>query len=168
VSRLEATATGSSFEGESGDRSKGGFDSHHDESRAMDPCEAECSYDFRPSTVTVDHIQQLEALGYFIEGSMQELGEGVVPDPGDNEAVMFEEFFATGLRMPSQSVLTEILLKFWVQLHQLTPNTFAQFSKYFWDVLSFGRKPSGDSFMKRYELHYQPKKVDVDGVEMFQ
>jgi hypothetical protein len=35
-------------------------------------------------------------------------------------------------------------------------------------MLSFSRKPSGDSFVKRYELHYQPEKVDADGVEKYQ
>jgi lysyl-tRNA synthetase class I len=60
------------------------------------------------------------------------------------------------------------MLKFRVQLHQLTTSAFAQFSKYLWVVLSFGGKPSDDSFVKRYELHYQSKKVDVDGVEKYQ
>jgi hypothetical protein len=35
-------------------------------------------------------------------------------------------------------------------------------SKYFWVVGSFGGVPSGDAFMKRYELHYQSKKVEID------
>jgi hypothetical protein len=55
-----------------------------------------------------------------------------------------------------------------VQLHQLTPNAIAQLSKYFWAVLSFGGEPSSDGFAKRYELHYQSKKVVVDGLEKFQ
>jgi hypothetical protein len=54
-----------------------------------------------------------------------------------------------------------------MQLHQLTLNAFAQLSKYFWAVMSFGGVPSSDGFVKLYELHYQPKKVDVDGVENF-
>jgi dimeric dUTPase (all-alpha-NTP-PPase superfamily) len=81
---------------------------------------------------------------------------------------VFEEFFAAGLWMPLQLALTDILLKFWVQLHQLTPNAFTQFSKYFWAVLSFDGKPNCDGFVKLYELHYQPKKVDADGVEKYQ
>jgi hypothetical protein len=51
--------------------------------------------------------------------------------------------------MPPQPALTDILLMFRVQLHQLTPNAFTQFSKYFWVVLTFGRKPSGNGFAKR-------------------
>jgi hypothetical protein len=48
------------------------------------------------------------------------------------------------------------------------PNAFAQFSKYFWVVMSFPGKPSGDGFAKRYELHYQPKKVETEGGEKYQ
>jgi hypothetical protein len=70
--------------------------------------------------------------------------------------------------MPPQLVLTDILLKFQVQVHQLTPNAFAQFSMYFCVMISFSGKPSSDGFVKRYELHYQPKKVEVDGGEKFQ
>jgi hypothetical protein len=58
----------------------------------------------------------LEALGYFIKGFAREPGEQVVLDLGDDEATMFEEFFTAGLRMLQQLVLTNILLKFWVQL----------------------------------------------------
>jgi hypothetical protein len=81
---------------------------------------------------------------------------------------LFEEFFAVGFRMPPHPVLTDILVKFHVQIHQLTPNAFTQFSKYFWAVMSFGGKPSGDGFVKRYELHYQPKKVVANRGEKYQ
>jgi hypothetical protein len=135
VPRPKATATGSPSKGDSGDRSKGGSSGCDEESTAMDPRESKHSYDFRPSTVTVSRIRQLEALGYFIEGFACEPSEEVVLDPCNDEAVVFEEFFATGLQMPLQPALTDILLKFWVQLHQLSLNTFAQFSKYFWAVL---------------------------------
>jgi Ser-tRNA(Ala) deacylase AlaX len=70
--------------------------------------------------------------------------------------------------MPPHPILTDILVKFHVQIHQLTPNAFAQFFKYFWAVVSFGGKPSDDGFVKRYELHYQSKKIEVDGGENYQ
>jgi hypothetical protein len=168
VSWPEATATGSSSGCDFGDRSGDGTGSQDEESGVVDPPESERSYDFGPSTITVSRIQQLEALGYFVEGSARELGEEVVLDLADDEAIMFEEFFVAGLRMPPQPVLTDILLKFWVQLHQVISNAFAQFFKYFWALLSFGGKPSGDGFTKRYKLHYQPKKVDADEVEKCQ
>jgi hypothetical protein len=87
-----------------------------------------------------------------------------VPEPEDNEVIVFEEFFSAGLRMPPHLVLVDILLKFRVQLHQLTPNAIVQLSKYFWVVASFEGVPFADGFIKRYELYYQPKKMEVDGV----
>jgi hypothetical protein len=56
----------------------------------------------------------LEALRYFIEASTREPGEETIPEPADDEAVMFNEFFAVGLRMPPHPALTEILLKYQV------------------------------------------------------
>jgi hypothetical protein len=70
--------------------------------------------DFGASTVTVGPIRQLEALGYFSEGSVREPGEEVVPEPADDEAISFEQFFAVGLQMLLQPVLTDILVKFHV------------------------------------------------------
>jgi hypothetical protein len=109
----------------------------------------------------------MEALGYFAESSGCELGLEVIPEPADDEAVVFDEFFAVGLWMSPHLVLTDISLKFHVQLHQLTLNAFAQFSKYFWVVMSFSGKPSGDGFMKHNELHYHLMKVDVDRNEKY-
>jgi hypothetical protein len=53
-----------------------------------------------------------------------------------------------------------------VQLHQLTPNVIGQLLKYIWAVISFRGVPSADGFAKRWELHYQPKKMSVDGAEV--
>jgi hypothetical protein len=50
-----------------------------------------------------------------------------------------------------------------VQLHQLTPNAIVQLFKYFWAVISFGGTQTSDGFTKRCELHYHPKKMEIDG-----
>jgi hypothetical protein len=76
--------------------------------------------------------------GYFVEGEARAPGEETTLEPNDDEVVIFEDFFVAGLRMPPHSVLVNILLKFQVQLHQLTPNAITQLSKYFWVVGSFG------------------------------
>jgi hypothetical protein len=50
------------------------------------------------------------------------------------------------------------------------PSTYPQHhwatSKYIWVVVSFGGVPFANGFAKRYELHYQPKKMNVDGAEV--
>jgi hypothetical protein len=95
--------------------------------------------------------------GFFVEGGACVAGEQTVPEPEDDEAVIFEEFFFAG------PVIVDILLKLQVQLHKVTPNDFAQLSKYFWDVTDFKGTPSSDGFVKRYKLHYQSKKMEIDG-----
>jgi hypothetical protein len=61
---------------------------------------------------------------------------------------MSEDLFLVGLCMPQHLVLAEILHKFWVQLHQLTPNIVIQIGKFIWAVSSCGGNPTADVFMK--------------------
>jgi tRNA A37 threonylcarbamoyladenosine synthetase subunit TsaC/SUA5/YrdC len=62
--------------------------------------------------------------GYLDEGMGREPREETVPEPCPDEAMVFKEFFTVGLRMPPHPVLADILLKFQIQIHQLTPNIF--------------------------------------------
>jgi hypothetical protein len=73
----------------------------------VDPRELAWSFDFGASSVTVGRIQQLESLRYFAEGSAPKLGEETILGPNDNEVVVFEEYFAAGLRMPLHPALTK-------------------------------------------------------------
>jgi hypothetical protein len=50
--------------------------------------------------------------GYFVDGKAQASGVETVPEPNDDESIMFEEFFVAGLHMPPHPAFTEILLKF--------------------------------------------------------
>jgi tRNA A37 threonylcarbamoyladenosine synthetase subunit TsaC/SUA5/YrdC len=54
---------------------------------------------------------------YFADGMGCEPRDETVPEPNGDEAVVFEEFFTTGIRMPPHPVLADILLKFQVQIH---------------------------------------------------
>jgi hypothetical protein len=107
----------------------------------VDPRELTRSYKFGASSVTVGRICQMESLGYFAEDLARESGEEIVSEPNADKAVVFKEFFVAGLRMLPHRAFIEILLKFRVQLHQLTPNAIAQMSKYFCAVLSCGGEP---------------------------
>jgi hypothetical protein len=124
------------------------------------------SYFFRLSTVAVSRIHGMINRGYFAEGMAHELGEETIPEPNSDKAVFYEEFFSASLRMPSHPVLADILLKLQLQIHQLTPNVIVQLSKYIWAVTSFEGVRSAQGFAKRYELHYQPMKMEVDRVEV--
>jgi hypothetical protein len=84
-----------------------------------------------------------------------------VLEPNRDEAVVFEDYFTAGLRMPPNLALVEIIMKFKIQRHQLTPNVVVQLSKFLWAVASCGGKPTMEVFVKHYELHYQQKKIKI-------
>jgi hypothetical protein len=90
-------------------------------SEADDVVDSLRSFLFGPSTVTGSRIRGLIDNGYFAEDLGHEPGEETVPEPHPDEAVVFEEFFTTSLRMPLHPMLANILLKFQIQIHPLTP-----------------------------------------------
>jgi hypothetical protein len=101
--------------------------------------------------------------GYFPKrGARKPWAENyAMPEPKDDEAMVYEDFFVAGLRMSSHPALTDILLHFQAQLHEFMPNAITQLSKYFVAVRSFGGVPLRNVFVKRYELHYQLKTVET-------
>jgi hypothetical protein len=54
-----------------------------------------------------------------------------VPERNPNEVVVFEEFYVARLWMPPHPAFPEILLKFRVQLHQLTSKCYRSDVKVF-------------------------------------
>jgi hypothetical protein len=120
---------------------------------AGDVVDCSRSFLFRPSTVTVSWIHGMIDSSYFAEGMGRKPREETVLEPQPDEAAVFEEFFTASLRMAPHLMLADILLKFQIQIHQLTSNAIAQLSKYIWTVSSLKGVPSAEGFAKRYELH---------------
>jgi hypothetical protein len=124
------------------------------------------SYDFGMSTITRTQIGSLESYRRnFPKRYDRPPGGESVPNPRPDEAVVFEDFFTAGLHMPPHPVLVVILRKFRVQLHQLMSNAIVQIEKFIWAVTSCGGCPTADVFTHHYELHYQNKKVRLQGSE---
>jgi hypothetical protein len=92
---------------------------------------------FGSSTITVGKIKEMVEKGYFLKGGAHAPGMKTVSEPNDDKVVVYEDFFITGLRMPRHPALTDILLHFEAQLHQLTPNVVAHLSKKNWAVDNF-------------------------------
>jgi hypothetical protein len=55
--------------------------------------------------------------------------------------------------------VSEVLQKFEVQVHQLTPNAVVALAKYVWATTSYGGQPSVVVFAKQYCLHWQKRKI---------
>jgi hypothetical protein len=99
----------------------------------------------------------MQQLGYFGSGVGRVLGAEEVPEP-QGELVVFEAFFTAGLRLPAHRFVAEVLQRFEVQVHQLTPNAVVALAKYVWAATSYGGQPSVEVFTKHYCLHWQKKK----------
>jgi hypothetical protein len=89
--------------------------------------------EFGRSTVTADDMVIMKKLGYFGEVDSKLVrfaGEEVVLEPKDDEVVVFKSFFRAGLRFPLYDIIGEVLKKFEIYLHQLTPNAIVRLSVY--------------------------------------
>jgi hypothetical protein len=71
--------------------------------------------------------------------------------------VVFKSFFKAGLRFPLNKMIADVLNKFEIYLHQLTPNAIVRLSVYIWALRSQGVEPFGVGFCRVHELHYQTK-----------
>jgi hypothetical protein len=45
------------------------------------------------------------------------------------------------------------------------PNGIVQIGMFIWDVTSYGGRPTANVFAQHYELHYQNKKIQLEGSE---
>jgi hypothetical protein len=80
--------------------------------------------EFRRSTVKAKDLVLMKKLGYFGENDDELVhfaGEEVIPEPKVDEVVVFKSFFRAGLRFPLYEMVGEVLKKFEIYLHQLTP-----------------------------------------------
>jgi hypothetical protein len=84
---------------------------------------------FGVSRMSSVRVQDMQQLGYFGDGVARVLGTEEVPEP-EGELVVFEAFFAAGLRLPAHRFVGEVLRRFNVQIHQLIPNAVVALSKY--------------------------------------
>jgi hypothetical protein len=69
------------------------------------------SVNFGVSRMSLAHVQDMQRLGYLSGGVARALGTEEVPEP-EGELVVFEAFFAAGLRLPVHRFVGEVLRKF--------------------------------------------------------
>jgi hypothetical protein len=95
--------------------------------------------DFGRSTVTADDMVIMKKLSYFGEAESMLVyfsSEEVVPEPKDDEVIVFKSFFRAGLRFPLYDMIGEVLKNFEIYLYQLTPNAIVRLSVYIWGLQS--------------------------------
>jgi hypothetical protein len=97
--------------------------------------------EFGKSTVTEGDMPKLMKLGYFSEAKKELIcfgGEEITPKSEKDEVVVFKSFFKAGLRFPLNGMIDDVLKKFGIYLHQLTPNAIVRLSVYIWALRSQG------------------------------
>jgi hypothetical protein len=96
-------------------------------------------------------------LGYFWENESKIIrfaDEEVVLEPKKDEVVVFKSFFRVGLQFPQYDIIGEVLKRFEIYLHQLTPNAIVRLSVYIWALRSQGISANVEGFCRVHELHY--------------
>jgi hypothetical protein len=114
---------------------------------------------FGESKVTTNMIREYERAGFFPPGAGRAPLDEQIPTPRDGEVVVFRDFFVCGLRFPCDPILLAILDAFSVKIHQLSPNSFLEVSKFIWIMKTFGCTPSVDAFARFYELVIIPEVI---------
>jgi hypothetical protein len=97
--------------------------------------------DFGKSTISKGDLPKMLNIGYLSEAKKELIrfgGEETTPKPGKDEVVIFKSFFKAGLRFPLNKMIADVLKKFGIYLHQLTPNSIVRLSVYIWALRSQG------------------------------
>jgi hypothetical protein len=123
---------------------------------------------FEESKVTTNMIREYEAAGFFPSGTGRAPLDEQIPVPKDGEVVVFRDFFTCGLRFPCDPILPVILDAFSVKIHQLSPMSFLEVSKFIWIMKTFGRNLSVDAFARFFELAIVPDVIKVDDGQYYE
>jgi hypothetical protein len=113
-------------------------------------------------------IQEYEAASFFSSGTGRAPPDEQISAPEDGEVVVFRDFFTCGLRFPCDPILLTILNAFSVKIHQLSPTSFLEVSKFIWIMKTFGRNLSVDAFARFFELVIVPDVIKVDDVQYYE
>jgi hypothetical protein len=113
-------------------------------------------------------IREYEAAGFFPSGTGRAPLDEQTPTLEDGEVVFFRDFFTCGLRFPCDPVLPAILDDFSVKIHQLSPTSFLEISKFIWIMKTFGCNLSADAFARFFELVIVPDVIKVDDGQFYE
>jgi hypothetical protein len=116
--------------------------------------------DFGKSTISKADFPKMVKSGYFSEDEKKMIrfgGEEITPKPQKDEIVIFKSFLKAGLRFPLNRMIADVLKKFGIYFHQLTPNAIVRLSVYIWALRSQAVEPFAEVFYRVHELHYQTK-----------
>jgi hypothetical protein len=120
------------------------------------------SFVFGESKVTTNLIRDYEAAVFFPAGDSRAPLDEQTPTPEANEVVVFLDFFTCRLRFPCDPLITTVLDKFFVKIHQLSPSSFLELSQFFWVMKTFRCNFSADVFARLFEMVIEKDIIKLD------
>jgi hypothetical protein len=114
------------------------------------------------SKVTAELIKKYETAGFFPVGDACAPADEQVPTPEADEVVVFCDIFTCELRFPYNHVLPAILDRFSMKIHQLSPNSFLELSKFFRIMKTFKCTFGADIFARPFELVIEKDILKLD------
>lgn len=111
--------------------------------------------EFRESTIKLQDVDVMKKLRYVGEkDGVRFIGSNTIPQTNDDEIVVFKSFIKAGLWLPMFQMISKVLKRYEIFMHQLTPNTIVRLSVYIWVVRSQGVSANAKGFCRIHELHY--------------
>jgi hypothetical protein len=112
---------------------------------------------FGKSTIKHSHIDAMRGR-YFRNMSIVRVGgDSTGHAPEENEVVIYQSFLKAGLRFPLSKFVVEVLKKYQIFFHQITPEAIIRMKIFAWAVRSQGLEPSAKCFCSMHELLYETK-----------
>jgi hypothetical protein len=116
--------------------------------------------EFGKSIMKAEDLVLMKKLGYFGKNDDELLrfaGDKIIPEPRDDQVVVFKSFFRVGLRLPLYEIISEVLKKIETYLHQWTLNTIVRLNVYIWALRGQGKSANAKGFCRVHKFHYQTK-----------
>jgi hypothetical protein len=112
---------------------------------------------FGKSMVKKGHIEAMKGR-YFHDVSIVRAGEeNSISVPEKDEVVVFLSFMKAGICFPLHKMLVEVLKRFEIYLHQLTPEALVRIGVFIWAVKSQGLEPNANCFCNIHQILYLTK-----------
>ena len=124
-----------------------------DSSKVTDSAsDAAVSFKFGLSRVTSIDLDEFAKAGWFARDLVRPSEGEAVPNPRDDEVVVYKEFLA-GLRFLSHPLVVGVLKRFNLKFNQLNPSSFVKLTIYVWGCKSQGVEPDLEGFVRLHRVH---------------
>lgn len=119
-------------------------------------------YRLKRSKVTEETLDQYvkdRVISPLIRTACRASGSEAVPERQPYEAIVFRDYFVAGLNFPCEPFVEEVLARFKLQIHHLTPNAFARLVVFAMALKMTGCPLNVNTFVRHYDSYFRGKKT---------